>query len=246
MKTILITGASSGIGRACAELLAKGNRLILCSRKKNILNDIASNFESALTYELDVRNYGEIKQMFQELANKNVIPDVLINSAGLAIGLDELDKGEIKEWDEMIDTNIKGLLYVSKFALKYMKQINCGHIINIGSIAGIDSYSKGVVYAASKAAVKSISDGLRKEVVAYNIKVTNIQPGLVETNFSNIRFRGDKTRAKEVYKGIDPLIPKDIADLVKYAIEAPKHVQINEITITPVHQASVEIIHRKI
>lgn len=135
---------------------------------------------------------------------------------------------------------------MSKFALKYMKQIDRGHIINIGSIASINPYSKGIAYAASKAAVKSISDGPGKEVVARNIKVTNIQPGLVERNFSNISFRGDKIHSKEVYKGIEPLIPKDIADLVKYTIVAPEHVQINKITITPVHQASVEIIHRKI
>lgn len=144
----------------------------------------------------------------------------------------------------MIDTNIKGLLLVSKYALKQMKKTGNGHIINIGSIAGVNSYARGIVYAATKAAVKSISDGLRKEVVAHNIKITNIQPGLVETNFSNIRFRGDMEKAKEVYCGIQPLQADDIANAIVYVLNTPEHVQINEITLTPTHQATVEVIHR--
>jgi len=188
MKTILITGASSGIGLACTRKL----------------------------------------------------------SAGVALGLEKLENGQINEWDQMIDTNVRGLLMVSKFALTIMKERNSGHIINIGSIAGITSYSKGVVYAATKAAVKSISDGLRKEVIENKIKITNIQPGLVETNFSNTRFGGDVEKAKNVYKGIKPLSGDDIADIIKYVIELPDHVQINEITVTPLHQATVEVIHRNL
>lgn len=244
MKTILITGASSGIGKACAEKLSGDNILILCSRSKDVIDDISRNFANVLTFKVDVRNQEDIKQMFQSLTKKGIILDVIVNSAGLALGFEELDEGNTAEWSEMIDTNIKGLLFVSKFALRQMKSTNRGHVINIGSIAGINSYASGIVYSATKSAVKSISDGLRKEVVAYNIKVTNIQPGLVETNFSNTRFRGDIYRAQKVYEGINPLSAGDIADLVKYVIETPTHVQINEITVTPVHQATVEVVHK--
>ena len=170
----------------------------------------------------------------------------MINSAGLALGLEKLEDGHVEDWDKMIDTNVKGLLMVSKFALKGMKERNNGHIINIGSIAGITSYSKGIVYAATKAAVKSISDGLRKEVVENDIRITNIQPGLVETNFSNIRFSGDIEKATSVYKGIVPLSGDDIADIIKYVINLPERVQINEVTVTPLHQATVEVIHKNL
>lgn len=244
MKTILITGASSGIGKACAERLANDNKLILCGRNRDVIENISSGFANAIVFKVDVRNQEEVERLFRALDQEHIVPDVLINSAGLALGLEELEESETKDWDEMIGTNIKGLLLLSKFALKKMKGVGHGHIINIGSIAGINSYSRGVVYAATKAAVKSISDGLRKEVVSYAIKITNIQPGLVDTNFSTTRFHGDASQAKKVYEGINPLKAEDIADIIRYVIEAPEHVQINEITVTPVHQATVEVIHR--
>lgn len=246
MKTILITGASSGIGKAAANKLSIGNKIILCARSKETVDAIADNLPDALTFRMDVRDRDDVERVFLALEKDNVIPDVVINSAGLALGLEELDESDPAELAEMIDTNVTGLLLVSKFALKHMKKVGRGHIINIGSIAGINSYARGIVYAATKSAVKSISDGLRKEVVAYDIKITNIQPGLVETNFSNIRFRGDTKRAADVYNGIEPLRAEDIADAIAYALNAPDHVQINEITLTPTHQATVEVIHKNI
>jgi NADP-dependent 3-hydroxy acid dehydrogenase YdfG len=249
MKTILITGASSGIGLACTRKLSSGNKLILCSRNLSALENIKSetgNTKNMFVFSVDVTSQSQIRKMFESIESLNLYPDVLINSAGVALGLEKLENGQINEWDQMIDTNVRGLLMVSKFALTIMKERNSGHIINIGSIAGITSYSKGVVYAATKAAVKSISDGLRKEVIENKIKITNIQPGLVETNFSNTRFGGDVEKAKNVYKGIKPLSGDDIADIIKYVIELPEHVQINEITVTPLHQATVEVIHRNL
>lgn len=248
MKTILITGASSGIGLACAKKLLDGNRLILCSRNISGLEKIKSelNDDNIHIFSVDVTSQSQVSKMFENLKSCDLHPDVLINSAGLALGLEKLEDGHVEDWDKMIDTNIKGLLMVSKFALKGMKQRNNGHIINIGSIAGITSYSKGIVYAATKAAVKSISDGLRKEVVENDIRVTNVQPGLVETNFSNIRFGGDIEKATSVYKGIVPLSGDDIADIIKYVITLPERVQINEITVTPLHQATVEVIHKNL
>lgn len=248
MKTILITGASSGIGLACAKKLLDGNRLILCSRNISGLEKIKSelNDDNIHIFSVDVTSQSQVSKMFENLESCDLHPDVLINSAGLALGLEKLEDGHVEDWDKMIDTNIKGLLMVSKFALKGMKQRNNGHIINIGSIAGITSYSKGIVYAATKAAVKSISDGLRKEVVENDIRVTNVQPGLVETNFSNIRFGGDIEKATSVYKGIVPLSGDDIADIIKYVITLPERVQINEITVTPLHQATVEVIHKNL
>lgn len=249
MKTILITGASSGIGLACAKKLSDGNRLVLCSRNLLELENIKSKLNSdnnVHIFSVDVTSQSQISKMFENLESSNLYPDVLINSAGLALGLEKLEDSHVEDWDKMIDTNIKGLLMVSRLALKGMKERDSGHIINIGSIAGIASYPKGIVYAATKAAVKSISDGLRKEVVENNIRVTNIQPGLVETNFSNIRFGGDVEKAKGVYKGITPLSGDDVADIIKYVIDLPEHVQINEVTVTPLHQATVEVIHKNL
>jgi 3-hydroxy acid dehydrogenase/malonic semialdehyde reductase len=177
MKTILITGASSGIGKVAAQKLSAGNKIILCARRKDIVEELASTLPNALAFTVDVRNEEEVERMFRSLEKEGVVLDAVINSAGLALGLENLEEGDPKEWVEMIDTNIKGLLLVSKFSLKQMKVAGKGHIINIGSIAGINSYARGIVYAATKAAVKSISDGLRKEVVEHNIRITNSQPG---------------------------------------------------------------------
>ncbi len=248
-KTIIITGASSGIGKACAELLAKNYDLILCSRNEDKLKELQKTLQAygnkVLVFKLDVRSDTEVSSLFNTLAAECVDVDVLINSVGLALGLETLDKSLEEDINAMIDTNIKGLLFMSKHALKVMKATDKGHIINLGSIAGIDSYPTGITYAATKSAVKSISDGLRKDVIPNNIRITNIQPGLVETKFSVIRFYGDTKKAKSVYKGIKPLSANDIASIIKYAIELPQHVQINEITVTPTHQATVEHIYRK-
>ena len=246
MKTILITGASSGIGQACAERLADKFHLVLTARNKERLESLSTLGTSTKVFVTDVCQYEQVEEMFKSLDEQGVFPEIVINAAGLALGLEEIDNGSANDWDCMINTNIKGLLYVSKFALERMKKHNRGNLINLGSIAGINTYAKGVVYASTKAAVKSISDGLRKEVVAHNIKVTNIQPGLVETNFSNIRFKGDASKAKEAYRGIQPLSAEDIANVIEYVINTPDHVQINEITLTPTHQATVEVIYRNI
>ena len=248
MKTILITGASSGIGLACAYKLQAGNRLVLCSRNLDKLHDVKKDLgvsdEEVMVFGVDVTDDEQVKKMFGILDEKKIYPEVLINSAGLALGLDSFEGSLISDWDTMLNTNIAGLLYVTKFALKYMKDKNNGHIINMGSIAGINTYAKGIVYSATKAAVKSISDGLRKDVIEHKIRITNIQPGLVETNFSITRFGGDKEKAKEAYFGIKPLSAEDIATIIKFSIESPEHVQINEITVTPLHQATVENIYR--
>lgn len=249
MKTILITGASSGIGRACAERLASDDaRLILCSRDIGKLDMLAGELKEkaskVFVYGTDVRKRDSVEAMFDDLDEKGISVDIIINNAGLALGLDDIKDADTEDWDTMIDTNMKGLLYVTRRYLRQMTKNSPGHVINIGSIAGIYAYPKGAVYAATKAAVRFISDGLRKELVDRNIKVTNIQPGLVETDFSKVRFHGDQAKAKGVYEGIKALTPEDIADVVAYAITRPSHVQICEVTVTPLHQASVDVIHK--
>ncbi len=246
-KTVLITGASSGIGKACAELLAKDYNLILCSRNGDKLIELKDNLSSKNAvhiFKLDVRNYSDIEELFNFLSQESINIDVLINSAGLALGLETLDKSLKEDISTMLDTNVKGVLFMSKFALGIMKKLNRGHIINLGSIAGINSYPTGITYAATKSAVKSISDGLRKDITPYNIRITNIQPGLVKTAFSVVRFKGNKKEADSVYDGIKPLSAIDIANIIKYTIEVPQHIQINEVTITPTHQATVEHIYK--
>ena len=251
-KTIIITGASSGIGKACAEKLAVNHNIILCSRSEDkllILEQtlLTKGYGNKITHaKLDVTNNENVKDLFQKLQSTNIFADVLINAAGLALGLETLDESDDGDIRTMVDTNITGLLFMSKYALKLMKKNNRGHIINIGSIAGINPYPTGITYAATKAAVKSISDGLRKDVISYNIRITNIQPGLVKTNFSLVRFKGDIAKSESVYNGIKPLTADDIAEIIKYSIESPDYMQLNEITVTPTHQATVEYIFRKI
>lgn len=251
VRTILITGASSGIGKACAENLAASNaRLILCSRNIDELQNIKKGLEKkgakVFVYKVDVQQRDSVEKMFDEIEKIKLKIDVLINNAGLALDLTSIKDGNPDDWDVMINTNIKGLLYVTRRAVEQMVKNNSGHIVNIGSIAGIYAYPKGAVYAATKSAVKFISDGLRKELVDKNIKVTNIQPGLVETNFSKVRFFGDRKKAKSVYDGIKPLTGDDIAGIVLYIINTPKHIQVCEITVTPLHQSSVDVVHRSL
>lgn len=246
---VLITGATSGIGRACARrFAAAGYNLIITGRRSNILHDLATELSATgaevLPLTFDVRDVDAACEAITSLADKWSQIDVLINNAGLALGLDKEYEGNIDEWATMIDTNIKGLLTMTRLVVPAMVARNSGHVINIGSVAGDAAYAGGNVYCATKAAVKAISDGLRIDVADSAVRVTNIKPGLVETNFSNVRFRGDDQRADNVYKGITPLTGDDIADVALYAASAPKHVQIAEVLVLATHQANGTVIVR--
>lgn len=246
-KTALITGASSGIGLACAELLAaQGYDLILTARRQERLKEIesqltASHNISVQTLCLDVRDKAQVN----EILGKMDAPDVLINNAGLALGLSHFYAGDTDQWDTMIDTNIKGLLYVSRTMAEKMIARGTGHIVNIGSIAGKEVYENGNVYCASKHAVDALTRGMRIELVSKGIKVTGIHPGAVETEFSIVRFSGDAERAKKVYEGFENLVAADIADAVVWAVTRPEHVNINDIVIMPKAQPAAGVIHRK-
>jgi serine 3-dehydrogenase len=242
-KTILITGASSGIGEACALGFATlGARLILAARREDRLLALGERLErdfglDPLLLSLDVRDVGVITHVLEELPEEWREIDVLVNNAGLARGFSTLADGDSRDWDEMIDTNIKGLLYVTRAILPSMIRRNTGHIINIGSIAGSEPYPNGAAYCGSKAAVDAISAALRMDLLGKAIRVTNIQPGMVETEFSLVRFHGDAGRASRVYDGVTPLVADDIADAVVYAATRPPHVNIDTIKLKPVAQA---------
>lgn len=250
-KIVFISGASSGIGKACAELFAKaGAHLILCARSLEKVKELAEELEGkykieTLACKLDVQDKQLVNEMIDNLPEKWREIDILVNNAGLARGLEKLHEGNPTEWDSMIDTNVKGLLYLTRKIVPFMleNQVN-GHIINIGSTAGIHAYPNGAVYCATKAAVKAISDGLRMDLVDKPIRVTNVQPGMVETNFSVVRFRGDRQKADSVYEGIKALTAEDIGNIVIYAASAPPHVQICEVTVTPTNQATGGIIYK--
>ena len=250
MKTVFITGATSGIGKATAELLAKqGHKIIICGRRTSVLEQLKSElslFTEIFSLNFDVRNRAEVENAIQSLPDdwKNI--DILINNAGNAHGLDSLADGNIDDWEAMIDGNVKGLLYVSQPIILLMKARNSGHIVNISSVAARQTYANGVVYCASKKAVDVISEGMRIELTEFGIKVTNIQPGAVSTEFSNIRFKGDNERAKTVYAGYEALKAEDIADAISYCINAPERVSIAELCIYPKAQAEPRMIYRKI
>ena len=248
-KTVLITGATSGIGLACARKFAQnGDRLILTGRNEQRLNEIRKELTEkgteVLTLAFDVRNRKVAEKLMTELPEEWKKIDVLVNNAGLALGLDPEYEGNLDEWETMIDTNIKGLLTMTRLVVPGMVERNSGHIINIGSVAGDAAYAGGNVYCATKAAVKALTDGLRIDVINTAIRVTNLKPGLVETNFSNVRFRGDNERADSLYRGIKPLVGDDIADVAVYAANAPEHVQIAEVLILATHQASASMVVR--
>lgn len=251
MKRIaLITGASSGIGEACARKFAEGGYdLILTARRAEKLAELKAELEAegtkVKTLTFDVRNAEAAERAVDSLEPEWRKIDVLINNAGLALGLDKEYEGDPDDWNTMIDTNIKGLLTMTRLIVPGMVERNEGHVINIGSVAGDAAYAKGNVYCATKAAVKTITDGLRIDLAETAVRVTNLKPGLVETNFSNVRFHGDNQRAGNVYKGITPLTGADIADVAFYAASAPKHVQIAEVLILATHQASGSVIYRK-
>ena len=249
-KIVLITGATSGIGLACARKFAEnGDKLILTGRNEQRLNEIRKELTekgaNVLTLVFDVREREKAAKCIEELPAEWQEIDVLVNNAGLALGLEPEYEGNPDDWETMIDTNIKGLLTMTRLVVPGMVARNRGHIINVGSVAGDAAYAGGNVYCATKAAVKALSDGLRIDVANTAIRVTNLKPGLVETNFSNIRFHGDNNRAATVYKGIKPLTGDDIADVAVYAANAPEHVQIAEVLILATHQASGSVIVRK-
>ncbi|MDR6488184.1 NADP-dependent 3-hydroxy acid dehydrogenase YdfG [Chryseobacterium vietnamense] len=249
MKTILITGATSGIGKATAELLAKqGNRIIICGRRNEVLESVKtelSEFTEIFSLMFDVRNLEEVETAINALPENWKEIDVLINNAGNAHGLDPLSAGKTDDWDSMIDGNVKGLLYVSKMIIPMMKTKNLGHIVNVSSVAARQTYANGVVYCATKKAVDVISEGMRLELTEFGIKVTNIQPGAVETDFSLVRFKGDSEKASTVYAGYDALKAEDIADAIAYCVNAPKHVTVSDMTIYPSAQAEPRTIYRK-
>lgn len=249
-KTVLITGATSGIGLGCARKFASnGDRLILTGRNaqrlEEIRNELAARGTEVLTLVFDVRDREKATQSIESLPAEWKDIDVLVNNAGLALGLEPEYEGSFDDWDTMVDTNIKGLLTMTRLVVPGMVQRDRGHIINIGSVAGDAAYANGNVYCATKAAVKTITDGLRLDVANTAIRVTNLKPGLVETNFSNTRFHGDTERAANVYKGIKPLTGDDIADVAVYASNAPEHVQVAEVLILATHQGSGSVIVRK-
>lgn len=247
-KIVLITGASSGIGKACAEIFAEnGANLILCSRNINSIEfeELSLKYNvKIVTEKLDVRDEESVKRLLNKVNDSFGKIDILINNAGLALGLEKFQDGKTEDWDTMIDTNIKGLLYMTRYSFELLNNAKSPLIINIGSLAGVAAYPLGAVYCATKAAVKFISDGLRQDTVNTNIRVSNIQPGMVETNFSVVRFHGNKDKAGNVYKGIKPLSPEDIADVIYYTASVPEHVQICEVTVTPRHQATGGVVYK--
>ena len=249
-KTVLITGASAGIGEACAHLFAKENyRIIITARRKEKLEEVRKSLVSEYNAEVlclnfDVQNKQEVDKALKSLPNDWNTIDVLINNAGLSLGLEPFFDGDTNDWETMIDTNVKGLLYVSKNIANKMIAQKFGHIVNIGSIAGKESYPNGNVYCSTKAAVDSLTKSMRMDLLPQGIKVTAIHPGAVETEFSIVRFQGDVQRAKNVYNGFEPLHPEDIADVIHFAVTRPAHVNINDLLVMPTAQASATIIHR--
>jgi len=250
-KIIFITGSNSGIGKACAYKFAKeGARLIISARRLNLIEEVASDLRKEFnvevhTFKLDVKNRKDVIKAVQALPEEWKEIHILINNAGLARGFDKFYNDNPDDWDEMIDTNIKGLLYVTHAVLPGMIERKGGHIINIGSIAGHEAYPKGAVYCATKYAVNAITRSLRMDIIDKNILVSTIDAGMVETNFSNIRFHGDEEKAKNVYKGLTPLTGEDVADAVLYCASRPAHVNISEMTLLAARQASATIAYRE-
>jgi NADP-dependent 3-hydroxy acid dehydrogenase YdfG len=245
-KTALVTGASSGIGQACARALAaEGARVIVAARRRESLEALAAGIGEAFVVELDVRDRDAVERAVASLPAEWAEIDVLVNNAGLGRGLDKLHEGDVEGWEEMIDTNVKGLLYVTRAVVPGMVSRGRGHVVNIGSIAGLEVYPGGNVYCASKHAVDAITKGLRMDVVDTPVRVSTVDPGLVETEFSVVRFKGDVERAKKVYQGIEALTGDDIADAVVYCVTRPPHVSINQIVVMPTSQASALVVHRE-
>ena len=250
-KIALITGATSGIGKATAERLAKdGFDIIITGRRKEKLQELESLLQKeykaeVLSLEFDVRNYTEVEKHLGNLTERWKNVDVLVNNAGLAVGLNSIQEGVVDDWERMIDTNIKGLLYVTRIISPVMVSRKLGHIINIGSIASREVYANGGVYCATKHAVKALSEGMRLDMVNYGIKVTLVCPGAAETEFSLVRFKGDGNRADKVYDGFVPLTADDVADAISYAVSAPDHVDVQDILLMAKAQASATVFHKE-
>ncbi|MBK7626229.1 MAG: SDR family NAD(P)-dependent oxidoreductase [Bacteroidales bacterium] len=242
---IMVTGATAGFGKAIALRFARhGYNIIITGRRKERLDELEKELLSAgnikvLSLNFDVRKQTDVSTVIDTLPAEWKNIDILVNNAGLAVGMSHIDKGTIDDWERMIDTNIKGLLYVTRAVSPLMVERNTGHIFNIGSIAGLEAYENGNVYCATKAAVTALSRSMRIDLLKHNIKVTNIAPGMADTEFSIVRFKGDKEKADAVYTGIDALTADDIADVIYYCATLPAHVCINELVITPTQQASV-------
>ncbi|TBR59643.1 NAD(P)-dependent oxidoreductase [Westiellopsis prolifica IICB1] len=253
-QIVLITGASSGIGAACAKVFASaGAKLILAARRQERLQELADSLVE--TYhgtsgqihllQLDVRDRSAVESAIYSLPSPWSEIDILINNAGLSRGLDKLHEGKFEDWEEMIDTNIKGLLYLSRYVVPGMVSRDRGHVINIGSIAGYQTYPGGNVYCGTKAAVRAISEGLKQDLLGTSVKVTSVDPGMVETEFSEVRFHGDTQRAEKVYQGVTPLTGEDVADVVFFCATRPAHVNINQVILMPVDQASTTLVNRR-
>ena len=250
-SVVFITGASAGIGEACAFAFAhEGARLLLAARRKEKLEAMRNNLieagaQDVHTFGLDVRDNSAVEAAIAGLPEAWRAIDVLVNNAGLSRGLDKLYQGKIEDWEEMIDTNVKGLLYVTRAVVPGMVERGRGHVINMGSTAGEITYPNGAVYCATKAAEKAINDGLRQDVLGTPVRVTSIDPGMVETDFSKVRFRGDESRAAKVYQGLTPLTAEDVADAIVWAATRPAHVNIARIGMTTIDQANSYLFNRK-
>jgi 3-hydroxy acid dehydrogenase / malonic semialdehyde reductase len=249
-QIVLITGASSGIGAACAKIFAgAGAKLILAARREERLQELGDSLQQQFAIDihllqLDVRDRQAVASAISSLPPAWCDIDILINNAGLSRGLDKLHEAEFQDWEEMIDTNIKGLLYLTRYVVPGMVKRNRGHIVNLGSIAGHQTYPGGNVYCATKAAVRAISEGLKQDLLGTSIRVTSIDPGMVETEFSHVRFHGDQARAEKVYQGLTPLTADDVADVIFFCVTRSPHVNINELILMPVDQASATLVHR--
>ncbi len=248
-KTVFVTGASSGIGRSTARAFAQqGARLLLCARRQEKLEELAQTLDGAeevFTFRLDVRDRSAVEQTLAGLPDEWKQVDILINNAGLSRGLTKLQEDDPDNWDEMIDTNVKGLLYVTRGIVPGMVERGRGHVISLGSIAGHQTYANGAVYCATKAAERAISEGLKIDLIGTPVRVTSIDPGMVETSFSEVRFRGDTERAAKVYQNITPLQPEDVADAILWAATRPARVNINTMVLMPVDQSSATVLNRR-
>ena len=248
---VFITGASAGIGQSCAFAFAReGARLLLSARRRNLLEEVKPRLLEAgaadvLTLSLDVRDRGTVEDAVSNLPAEWQAIEILVNNAGLSRGLEKLYEGNPDDWDEMIDTNVKGLLYVTRAVVPGMVARGKGHVISLGSTAGEITYPNGAVYCASKAAERAISDGLRQDVLGTPVRVTSVDPGMVETDFSLVRFHGDAARAARVYQGLTPLAPDDVADAIVWAATRPAHVNISRILMTTIDQANSLLFNRK-
>jgi serine 3-dehydrogenase len=250
-KLVLVTGASSGIGAACARRLAReGADLVLWARRVDRLEALAAELGEACRVAIrvasvDVRERDAVTRAVDELARDGRVPDVLINNAGLAAGLAKIQEGDPDDWDRMIDTNVKGLLNVTRAVLPHMVKRNSGHVVHLGSIAGHWTYPMGNVYNASKFAVRALTEGINLDLAGTAIRVSSVDPGLVETEFSEVRFHGDKERAKQTYRGLTPLTGDDIADIVAYVVNLPEHVDVLDVVVMPTAQRSATVVHRR-